>query len=348
VKIYDAQTDLINNSIDLSQRFTSNANPIKGVLLAWKDDNEAAMKAYFMANAEAISNSIDGEDIFQPLEDWLLCEALVFSSLPGEVFDSACSVKEAYTELNKLLDDVKNLNPLAAEINKIINDIKGELVDLIEDEALSFANSVTGTDIKSLISALNAKPNASNLNAQFNKSSGNTNLVKIPNFSNRVNSEMNLSTNNTFDESSYSVIYNSLILSKLSLLDSSQLNKLVGRNMYSDKTISKNNILFRFAHSIDGDHHWLKISPDYPRSDGNHVSGGEYGYEDGFPLWKLHAQRNKVFRKLFKGPLNSGFRGDDNGVKPVKLHNYPYNPTESCAFPNNGQTSSCRRGLWPF
>ena len=335
--LHETEAAILKGIINLDKRFTENENPIKGSLIAWKRDNENAMKAYFVANATAMTNVLDGESLLDPLAHWLKCEAIVFTSFPSEVLDPACNVLDRYDEFNALLTEIRALHPVSAELDRVINRLREEVIEAATDEGLKFATSITGLSIKEFAYAISQDASASHLNRQFETAPPDVALLKISNISQYVDQDMQLDNKGHFSPEKFPPIRNAITLTRLSLLPPKELNILIGKNKYSHEKRRRGNIMFGFAHSIDGNHQWLSTPPPYPRSDGNHKKPDvdTYSYPDELFIWDKQKRRNLLFRRIFIGPLNGGFvMGDNGGNSPIALKDYNYNPTKSCAYPD--------------
>lgn len=115
-----------------------------------------------------------------------------------------------------------------------------------------------------------------------------------------------------FDLTRFAAAADSVMLSKLTLLDSASLNQVLRTYGVPGHYARNSNVMFEqrpngtymgWVRSIDGDHQWLKRSP---------LTGRQYG-EGTFFLWQDCAARQKVFRVLFRdwehGSVN--FPNDD-------------------------------------
>jgi len=157
----------------------------------------------------------------------------------------------------------------------------------------------------------------------------------------RVQSDMHLDYSNKFNPDKFNVIYNAVVLAKLTLLGADELNRLIdisgvrsfsvyaGNTLYYDE--SPFNILYNAIGSIDGNFAWMGIAPYFPR-DSNHddTSSDEdrtFGYLanngiDGFKIWVEPEVRDKVFKKIFKGPIAPGIEFPSDVAQSELLPNY--------------------------
>nr|WP_294810182.1 zinc dependent phospholipase C family protein [uncultured Sphingomonas sp.] len=334
--IYDAETSVSRGLVDLAQQYGKDENPIKGLLLAWRDNNVAAMKSYFIANIEAMDNSMKGGDVLAPLSRWLSCDALSFTGIPVGGLRAGCKVKDAFAELQKLLDLVERIDPVSAEVARLRDRIEGDVRKLVQDKAIYYSSKLLDVDLKTLIAALRRPATAQGVDAVFSMGD---NLLKPPSMSTLADRDMALDRGGKFDPARFAIVYNARTLSRLALLDPSGLNRIAGRGAYAASIAADGNILFRFARSIDGDYQWLPDAPPYARADGKHVSGGRYGYPGGMRYWAEADLRDQVFRKLFIGPVAPGLSvGVEGSILP---EDYPYRPSLACPFPDFPAAHPC-------
>jgi hypothetical protein len=197
-------------------------------------------------------------------------------------------------------------------------------------EIINFASRVTGVEIQNLLDILVEKPTAEMLNSEFSREGTVKSLVTFNNVADRLEKEMFLTGDGTFDTQRYTVIHNAMVLARLALLDENGLNTIAGKELYGEKS----NIIFRFASSIDGNHQWLPKSPPYPRKTGIPICGDSNGYPTGFPLWN-GTENRKIFMSIFKGPLSPALETPtDLGLEPALPEAYPYKPTAKNPYPN--------------
>lgn len=356
-KAHNAATTFLDNENKLSKSFIDlitkialpDANPIKGVLESWVDDNKLAMKAYFQLNAKSIHNTMKGEDMIEPLEHWSKCYAPTFLGIPSEVTTGHCAATNAIQSIREILDAVENIaigpDPLLRSLKRLKKQIEKVLFMVVKDELLNYGKTVTGIDMKDLAQVLSQDPTNRVVNMAFMQAPANKMLILIPNMSDRVHAEMNLK-NGHFDPSRYSVIKNAITMTKLSLLDQDGLNTLAGKVVYSGDTLKNNNAILRLSRNIDGNHPWLSEAPPYARSNDQHVGGLKYGYSEGWPFWRDIELRNEVFRKLFDGPLSSGIDTPlDIGFDEVLPASYDYRVTSECSYPNYPVPDPCPPGF---
>lgn len=241
---------------------------------------------------------------------------------------------------NKILDnDV--LGWALLPVNKLSEIIKPKLYEGLLDQLDAVA--AEGSTLDSLILMRRTEHNDGTLNKEFEFNDSPKQLLVIPDVAARVRAEMKIDqATGKWSPDDYPVIHNSIALSKLLLLPAWQVNQLVlnagvdptayGPVLYPgigwlDAPFSP---LLGMARSIDGSHQWQEYSPPYPRDcdnlpesddldpmevciqqDESYSAERNYGYsfsepERGFRLWQDCEAREKVFNKLFKGPIAPG------------------------------------------
>ncbi len=196
--------------------------------------------------------------------------------------------------------------------------------------------------------ALVFKPNVSDADLetayQFDgvyQSGGRKNLIKIVDIVNRIQADMHLDSNSHFDPEEFRVVRNAVVLSKLSLLGPNELNRLVASagvgnlKKYPGPLLFASgfpfNILYDAIGNIDGGFAWMGVAPYFPRSAFNDDTSTDqerlFGYSssngiDGFKLWEEPEAREKVFLKIFKGPIATGIEFPSNLGQPELLPTY--------------------------
>ena len=165
---------------------------------------------------------------------------------------------------------------------------------------------------------------------------------------------MFLTSSNTFNPEKYAVAYNAVVLAKLALLDKygyEQLAILSGSTDYLDYIYDVDNIVAQAFGNIDGNHQWMLLPPPRPNTF-NYYSPVNYTYSSdrsalgeaenlGFVLWK-GDMREKLFRKIFIGPISPGI-DTPSLINKTNLvgGNYPYQLCSAHPFPNNIDDRIC-------
>jgi hypothetical protein len=107
-----------------------------------------------------------------------------------------------------------------------------------------------------------------------------------------------------FDIEHFAAAENTVVLSRLLLLDADELNLLLHDHhvgMIYDKHGIWNNAILGFIGTIDGNHQWRDRAPASAASGSKGFSSNK-----GMPLWRDCLARDRVFRKLFEDWQNWG------------------------------------------
>ena len=336
-------------------------------LLDWREGIDVAIEEYQNTSSRvAVELMKPNGDPMQEIKDWIACHGLtltgvntVFVGTTPVTWDTECKIYKSYVDIKEFLDKTidNHGDVLLGVLGHDLYDLQQELIDeILNGLGEEFLSHVAGDEVVELIGLYRDATSgniASLMSAQF-ASSGNVNLLKIDDIESRVKGEMYLK-DGFFDPEQYSVAYNSVVLAKLSLLDSSELNRMVEisgghTGLYGSEVFQHTypfNVLIGGVKSIDGDFQWLEVAPPYLRNDGwEHGSEGHTGYSHdegkGFRLYQDSKTRENVFKKIFKGALVPGIELpseiDSTNVKPS---DYPYVVCNSNAYPNGITDQSC-------
>lgn len=337
--ILRAEIELAKNAVDFFQRFTVHSDPLTSVLMSWLAENNIALDRYFVANAEAIANATAGLDPLDPLRNWLNCSAPAFMGVSSQIPASGCVAKSALNELLAAKDALEKFavghDPVLREVVRLKKELD-EAIDKAKDDAIvSIASAITGADVKSLLEALKTKPTKQLLDSVFSSSSGSKPLIAFSQVSERIDADMGLAANGQASVNSFHALHNSVVLSKLAIVDHKEVNRIAKRNIYHAKPLERSNIMFRLARSIDGNHQWRNTPPPYPRSDDRHACAKKYGYQSGFEIFANTGLRRTVFNAIFKGPLSPALELPSSiGLSDALPASYPYRPSQADPYPS--------------
>jgi len=329
----------------------------------WVSRIDHAAREYVKAASRVNQDFLRHEgDSFETMGVWLECYAKTFTDLSVVISNDATSCTEydyqkqydAKARISLDLDSALGLSDLGEKYDKV-----KESISFIEDSlAVNMIKLIT-TSTKSVIEARDKQVDTNLLNDQFGKDLSKTDLLLINDISARVKAEMQLK-NSKLDPEKFSVIYNAITFTKLTLLSKDALNELQRRagveypdifsNNYSVNNKEYFNILFNAVKTLDGNHAWLETAPPMPRANGEvddkWPNERHYGYANqngyGFTLFSNVESREKVFNKIFIGPLNMGIHKPHMIQKSVVLdEDYPYIPCTSYPFPNGVDDKTC-------
>ncbi|MGF1717286.1 zinc dependent phospholipase C family protein [Photobacterium chitinilyticum] len=354
VKVADELHNIKNLIVDLNQMLIQRVSPIQSLLLGWRDELDDAMLHYTIAASQSMVNTTNKNiDIpYQPVIDWFndYHMALIAGTKINGIANSASQIIESIDKIKKL----SNLNPLDDVINKEIDKLKDKATNLVKDKLTEEITKFLPDEMKQLLDIL-AKDSFSDeeLNYYFTTpevSETYKGLIMIPDIAERVKAEMHL-VNGKYDPNQYSVVKNSVTLSKLALLNNIGLMELAKTIDVTPSTVGNLENLVKGAFkNIDANHQWMEVSPPLPRDSGFSPmnNGKSYANEnmsfsssDGFFLWgkgeNVEEFRNKAFRMIFKGPLNMGIDAPEMiEMKSIVTEQYKelYNPEENSPFPS--------------
>lgn len=358
IEASDTAHQTANAFIDLNQVVGADVSPIQALLRGWRADLDAAMSAYVKANAQVMLNSTDPNlDTLEPLEVWLKCYHAQLIGIPSVIGNScedglANSIQKLISSLKQIIEILDNIvapngldifnvkNKLDEIVNNTVENLNNKLREVVSDELYDLVPDEFQTVIE--VTADNITD--SKLNSYYNMTQGNggKSLLYITDMSNRVRRDMNISSEEVnFDVEQFAVIYNSILLSKLSLLDSDGLAILSeSAELPYDTFGYSNNIIANSITNIDGNHQWMSISPPLPNSENYYLDENDsFSTSEGFIPWREN-NRNKLFNGLFKGPLTPNLDVMFSGNN-LAGNNYPYKVCSSNPFPSSLLDSSC-------
>lgn len=356
----------IQLKVDLAQRFNSDINVVRAYLLGWQSDVKFAMKDYSVSWNNVIKSSAYGHLDISDFEQWIACRAPSLAGIPSEISLSVCSGIDYYDKLMVTLDKLSSaaLNLALPIGGQTINDFKDEIngkLKNIADDAMDevkeyLVMQVIDRDFYALYKVFNGNVSDYKLNTLFS-SSNDVSLISIPDIASRVRAEMQTVEGGEFNPQTYPVIFNSLQLMKLSLLDEEALNDVLniavsGFPQYMPIVIPyyDDNVIYNVLRSIDGNHQWLDSAPPYPRNANSPDMTPSYlrefglgAYEDkGLIIWKNETLRKLAFNKLFKGPLSQGLeQPKEQGLSNILPERYPYRGCRNEPFPMSDISYSC-------
>jgi hypothetical protein len=274
-------------------------------------------------------------DPLDPLQKWWSCWGTAITGVPSPVTTTICSVESRLDELMTAIDEFERkmmaLTSITRELQEFKDKVNNEVRALGKEAFLKILEKVTDVNIKKIMDAFVLPASDARLNMIFGtdrSSNRQKGLLEFADMSSLVKWEMNLagSGGQYFDAQKYNVIYNAVLLAKLSLLDKAGLQLLAEKAGVAQSVTyggelfgaaPESNLLLGAIRNIDGNHQWMEIAPAYPRRDDNFYDREwpferQFGYSamnglgQGFRLWADCNARNALFRPLFHGPLNPG------------------------------------------
>ena len=317
---------------------------------AWLAQIDHAIDEYIKASSRMSQGFMDvNGDTYSQLTDWISCYGTSFTdptTLGAQAIEGSCNISNKVKSELSFLDDVKDqldftiLSGLKSDVNGLSDSLGYEIVDLIGVAALE------------VITVKDQAVSHDSLNEQFGMDESEKHLLLIGDMAERVEAEMGLE-NGQLNPDTYYVLYNAVVLSKLSLLSTEQLNELIRRAgvaetfQYIANSDESFSLLFNSIKTIDGNHQWLHQAPPYPRIDGSSDTTDHfYGYVNdethGFKLFETSQLRFNVFNKIFKGPLSLGLETPEIiNMDTILSSDYPYVSCAENPFPNGVDDKFC-------
>ena len=347
LKVVESLVTIKHLMVDFKQMTKSDVSPLKSLLKGWREDIDISMAAYTTASSEAIVTTMNPNADPEPMDimtHWYECYNGRIQGLPSYI--SGCEFKDAVTQLQEsitqiylIADELTSAGynifglPSKREMEIVKKDLENGLVVFAKDQIKYFLPD----GIKKLLDAMGHKDMTDErLNGYFGIKTD-PNALIIGDIAQRVKSEMHLKLSG-FDPSKYAVVYNAVVLAKLALLNKegfTTLATLAGSKDYKNY-IGINNLVAGAFSNIDGNHCWMPIQPPLINANNNYsdVSDINCTTTSGFILWK-DDMRDKLFRKLFIGPLTPGIYS-----LPASSE-YPYDVCKVNPFPDDINDTRC-------
>ena len=323
---------------------------------AWLAQIDHAIDEYIKASSRMNQGfmDVDGETYSQ-LTDWIACYGTSFTdptTITAKTVEGSCNISNKIDEELSFLDDVQDkvdftiLSALKSKVKGLSSSLGNEVIDLIGVAALE------------VITVKDQDVSHDSLNAQFGMDESEKHLLLISDMAERVEAEMALS-NGKLDPDSFHVLYNAVVLSKLSLLSQEQINELINRagvaSTYQYPVVQERsfNVLFNSIKTIDGNHQWMHQAPPYPRDNGfEDTTDHFYGYANsathGLKLFESNQLRFQLFNKIFKGPLALGLETPEViNMESILSSDYPFVSCAKNPFPNGVDDKFCSVSTLP-
>ncbi len=310
------------------------------------------MGCEFKANVQKLTESVEMAIALQQQATQVGDSATV----NGTTIPQSADILQAKRDLiTKLEADLK-----AATIKEILSFIPLEIQKLMDVTR----RGVGDIDLNSYFTITESENRTKNL-IGIDISTADKGLLMIPDMAARVKAEMHLTADGKFDPDRYEVAYNAVVLAKLALLGATGFDQLIAAagldvNQYRGYFSSGNNLVADAFGSLDGNHQWMPVPPPYPNNfniykDVNYTYSAEvctysldprcpYTKTQGFIFWK-GDMRDKLFRKLFKGPLSLAVDAPAipvvTGQRAFVSQNNPYQACAAHPFPNDISDRTC-------
>ncbi|MBT7408244.1 MAG: hypothetical protein HN826_00945 [Methylococcales bacterium] len=330
-------------------------NKFDFIFINWKERYDTAMSEYVKASTQSMINAMNpNASALEPMAKWFECHHLSIIGLPGQ---EVCGIKnmlgeihEAVKHITKILDQANILGsslplPTPSDLLEFVDKEVQSLVDKFKAKAIDQLPE----NVKQILTLLDEDITDETLNKYFTiKETGypKKGLIQIPNMAKRIKAEMHLTPDGHFDPKKYPVIYNALVMAKLSLLDKEGFTKLAEALNVTDHTQYMGefkNIVGQAFKNIDVGYQWMENPPPVPNSLNkyNLADIKSYSTDFGFLPWK-GDMRDKMFRKLFIGPLSPGIDSPKEiGFSNIVGSQYPYKVCSANPFPDDIYDKRC-------
>ncbi len=377
-KVKDSSLSMMQSIADLAQIISSDTSPVKAVLDNWVGDLDFAMKEYVKAAANTMIYTMDPNvgnleyGAVTPMADWYNCYHLTLMGVPAPVGTGDCGFRgqfdetmNALDEMVTIIDDATSLGtyvnpsldlPTPHQVRTAVTALQEEAKQALKDAAINEFKKLIPDEVRDIIDLMSVNMTDSRLQYYYTKkeTTAPKNLIMIRDIAKRVKAEMHVKNDGSFDSSKYAVVYDAIVLAKLSMLDNAgliRLAQLAGVNGYSLFS-GVDNIIANSVASIDGNHHWMDKAPPYPNAKGGSyvsprldpsypASPGSYGGPVMLKLWEPQV-RDKLFRSLFIGPLSPGIDSPEElHLTAILPSDYPYRPCKANPFPDDSNDRTC-------
>ncbi|WP_444996241.1 hypothetical protein [Aliikangiella sp. IMCC44359] len=375
VETVNVSNEVYQNNINLIQRFTQDINIIRSILISWNNDIKLSMEEYVAAWGKTMFSTAthDGFTV-EHLTYWKNCYMPAIIGVPSEITLTTCAVNNYVHTVNETLDSMSTYlgSPLLSVVSGAVEELEQQLLspiynlrDVAEAKIQEKLEEFVPDEVSEIVKVSKSELTDYEFDELFLKSYAHDEkvLLAIDNMSQRVRADMFIE-NNVFNSNKFPVIFNSIQMSKLTLLDKTGLNKLaksvgfVSSPIYgTDLFKSSLNILVDAVSSIDGNHAWMEVAPEYVREESKPDNSAQayrtFGYSSaegkGFVFWQDPYLRENLFLKMFIGPLSPSLESPGSvNMQSVLPNSYPYRGCKDNPYPIEDVVYSCgaRIGDW--
>lgn len=312
---------------------------LAALLKNWERDIELATEAYIDAASESLLATMRGGNPLQPIQDWFVCWAPVFSGIPSEILNVGCKgvayAREVANRIKTLAEELALQTPVVRDFVKEYTLLKERLKGELVSGSIDIADHLFGSAFTKFYTLKSEHWTDDKLTNVFSTDSSGKQLLLLPDIVLRVRKDLGTNDSDAkFDPNVFPAAIHAVTLAKLSVLDALGVDEL-GRHygivdtakeyvysheakedarracLYPDGSKFEN-ILFRGVRSLDGNQQWRGVGLPYLRRNGQfeNTEGNRFGYcqssespSDGFRLWVDPEFRSKAFSKLFPGDL---------------------------------------------
>lgn len=358
-------------------RVNADTFPLISLLNAWAADIDSAMSNYVVVNARVICGTIEanpnGSNAWALVQDWLDCELPKIAGI-GTAATAKCRVEAHRDKMMKLFDELtlalKKMSLPGLPVEKL-EKLKEQLKLEACEEIREYFIKTFAPKLKPFIKLLEQPPTDKILQQTFTRTAGNIALLPISDIADRVRADMGVvigRNSKVFSRKDFAAYRNALILAKLAMLDGNGLNQLAkelgvsaptdfadGKPLYPstsyvatkgqipNSSTPRALVLYQTLLSIDANHQWHKNPPPYVRESGDHLPA-KFAGKKGFRIWDDPQAKEKIFRKLFSGPIAPGLDSPDELPTPmlrILPESYDFRTCKAHPFPDSYENCGC-------
>ena len=411
IAIHDLSAAMTDTIVRISD-FSSDISPFRQALRRWDEDIKEAMVAWVEANGEVVRNSmVEGarspsdsearcfklfvgnncgsDDFTKPISDWVDIYAQVFVGIPADIGKIGNQMQVTMDSVSSFVNgkvrrDLLNVSSpftrmAILDLEKFISE---ELSDFdMTEEVLNFVGNEEWSDTyKNINTIFSAKIDKPLINSIFKDDHKNIGLITYPRFTDVMDNDMGIvpGSSKAMDWKKFPALYNAVTLSKLALLNSTQLSDLgkslampyytvYGSVLYKPKTCkiqqtrepgkygavyyeevcthrSNENILYYAIKNIDGHQSWMGKSDPLPRIGST--------FSNSFAMLDDNPEYPPLVYGYGRDQLDSGFRfwevGEQYFNKIFKMPLFDYEDKSAVERPPRCGTkyvSACNYGI---
>ncbi|MCG7561414.1 zinc dependent phospholipase C family protein [Pseudoalteromonas sp. McH1-42] len=352
----DLENQLAQNLIDTLQQFNSaSISPVEAFLKAWLQNIDLATTQYIHNINHAVIYSVTDKDRSQKMiNDWVTCYSSGLMGMPVTLTSSRCTVEDYLQETLDKLSEIMHVVSPAYKVYEEIQRIKSKVANKAVEKLIK---ELTSDELYQLLKHLRSDMSEVALQRQFSKDNSGKGLLVTNDIVTRIKADMHVTGNSQFNPSKFAAAHNAVVLAKLSILNYRELNHLIAQFGLSSSQhygssfyYAGENILSSAVRSLDGNHQWQEVAPQYVRRTGfSGVSTQQrkFGYAhnngtQGFKLWQDPNAQSRIFKQLFIGPLVPGIDAPSEvGLSPLSGIQYTLDSCSFAPFPQDEQDRTC-------
>lgn len=323
---------------------------LSGIAKNWVRGMEIAGEDYISTSHRVARDTLVGNANFiAAYLDWWRCTGQAYAAVPVQFGQATCTVENFLHNLDqeaaKIVERVlpPPFNRLYSDYLTLRGRINSEVKNAVNDAGIHLAKLASPDPTTGRFIELLARPqNASKaeMNSAF-ASAGDSRkpLLVFNHISDRLDSDMGV-RDGQLDPAGFPALHNALVLAKLSLMgipDVRGLAWVLGADadrIREPAAPGRTSLLFDMVRSIDGNHQWQPFGLPYPSASGaaarpanaleRRFGFGPNQVRPGFQLFVDDSLRQRMFVRLFKGPMHPGLARDLAGYPFPECMRHPF------------------------